>query len=74
MTCDCVCERTLKKNLDIHFTHSSNKEIYGISETCCVISLLFPTKCHLLQNCIFFCLNNTHVFHKPSTKILIPRT
>ena len=39
-------------------------------KTCCIICVLFSTTCHLFHNFIFFCSNNTHVFHKLCTKIL----
>jgi hypothetical protein len=30
-------------------------------KTCCIMSVLFSTKCHLFHNFILFCSNNTHV-------------
>jgi hypothetical protein len=41
-----------------------NKEIYCIFKTCCIISVLFPTKCRLFHNFIFFSSNNTiFIYH-----------
>ena len=42
-----------KKTLEIHFIYL-NKEIYCIFKICCIISALFSTKFHLLNNFIFF--------------------
>jgi hypothetical protein len=47
-----------KKSLEIHFIYLGNKEIYCIFKTCCIISVLFSTKCRLCHNFIFFCSNN----------------
>jgi hypothetical protein len=51
-----------KTPLEIHFTYLGNKEIYWIFRTYYIISVLFSTKCHLIDNFIFLCSNNTHVF------------
>jgi hypothetical protein len=34
------------------------KEIYCVFKACCIICVLFSTKCRLLHNFIFFCSNN----------------
>ena len=44
------------------------QEIDCIFKTCCIISVLFYTKCRLFYNCIFFCSNN-NVFHTECSKI-----
>jgi hypothetical protein len=49
----------LKKTLEIHFIYLGNKEIYCIFKTCCVICVLFSTKCHLCHNFIFVYSNDT---------------
>jgi hypothetical protein len=51
-----------KTPLEVHFIYLGNKEIYWIFKSCYIISILFPTKCHLFDNFIFFCSNNTQVF------------
>jgi len=45
--------------LQIHFIYLGNKETYCIFKICSIISILFSTKCHLLNYFIFFCYNNT---------------
>ena len=40
--------------LEIYFVYLGNKEIYCTFSTCCTVSVLFSTKCHLFQNFIFF--------------------
>jgi hypothetical protein len=45
---------THKNPIEIHFTYLGKKEIYSIFKTSCIISVLFPTKCHLFHNFIFF--------------------
>jgi hypothetical protein len=54
-----VCRKT---PLEIHFMYLGNKEIYCIFNTCCIISLLFSTKCSLFHNFIFFCSNNSFCY------------
>jgi hypothetical protein len=54
---------------EIHFIHLCKNKIYYIFKTCCIISGLYSAKCHLFHNFICFCSNNTHVSHKPCTKI-----
>ena len=41
-----------------------NKKIYCTFKTCCIISVLFSKEFLLFYNFIFFCSNNTHIFHK----------
>jgi len=41
--------------LEIPFTHLDNKEINCIFKMCCIICVLFSTKCHFFHNIIFFC-------------------
>jgi hypothetical protein len=48
-----------KRLLEIHFVYSRNKEIYCIFKTCCVISVLFSTKCRLFYNSIVLSSNDT---------------
>ena len=38
-------------------------------KTRCIISVLLPTKCHVLHNFSFFGSNNIHVLHMGCTKI-----
>ena len=58
-----------KASLQIHIMYLGNKKIYCILKTCCIISVLFTTKCHLLHTFYLFCSNNNHAFHKPFVKI-----
>ena len=48
-----ISKHTQKRTLNIHFIFS-NKENGCICRTCCIISVLFPIKCHLFHN--FFIL------------------
>jgi hypothetical protein len=41
--------------LEINCIYLGNKEIYCIFKTCCIISVLFSTKCCLFHNFIFSC-------------------
>jgi len=43
--------------LEIHYIYLGNKEIYCIFKTCCIISVLFSTKCWFFWNFIFFFSN-----------------
>jgi len=43
--------------LEISFTYLDNKEINCIFKMCCIIYVLFSTKCHFFHNIIFFCWN-----------------
>jgi hypothetical protein len=65
------CDRTLTP-LEFYRIYVSNKEMYCILTTCCIISVLFSTKFRLFNNFIFFYSNKTHVFHKPCAVIEIP--
>jgi hypothetical protein len=56
-----------KTPLEIRFISLGNKEIYCTFKTCCIISVLFPTKCRLLHNFIIFCLNNTFFINRALT-------
>ena len=47
-----------KRALDIHFMYSGNKKIYCNFKRCCIISILFSTKCHLFHIFISLYLNN----------------
>ena len=60
-------ETSLKTN----FLYSGNKVIYSICKTCCIMSLLFSIKCHICHKSVFFCLTNTHIFHKPCAQSCI---
>ena len=57
----------LKHPKKIHFTYLGIKEIYCNFNTCCIISVLFSTKC--CPDCNFFLLLLKYVFCKPSTEI-----
>jgi len=61
-----------ENTLQIHFICLGNKEIYSIFRVWSTISILLSTELCLFHNLIFFCSNNTHVFHKPCTTISIP--
>jgi len=41
-----------KTSIEIHFIYLGDKEIFVITETCCIICFIF-TKCHLFHNFIF---------------------
>jgi len=61
--------------LEIIFIYSGNKEIYCIFKTCCIIPVLFSTKCHLFHNLIFFCSNNTIFMesrNRPGVALRVP--
>jgi hypothetical protein len=45
-----------KQPLEIYFMYLYNKEISCIFKTCCIISVLFFTKCSLCHSFIFHCL------------------
>jgi hypothetical protein len=47
-----------KPPLEIHIIYLGNKRIHCIFKTCCIISVLFSTKCHLYHKFIFFYSNN----------------
>ena len=68
MTYNRICEWTYKTPLEIYYIYLDIKEVYCIFETCCIITVLFSTKCRSFRNLIFFCPNNNHVFHKHSQK------
>jgi hypothetical protein len=48
--------------LEIYFIYLGNKEIYSIFKGCCVILVLFSTKCHLFLNFIIFSSNTVVLF------------
>jgi len=54
--------------LEINFIYFGNKEVYFIFKTCWILSVIFPTKCHLLHNFIFSCSDDAF-FHKGCTTI-----
>ena len=53
-----------KTPLEINFMYLDKKEIYCIFKMCCIISVLFSTKCHLFHNFIFLCSNNTYFVNR----------
>jgi hypothetical protein len=57
--------------LGIYSVCVSNKEIYWIFKSCCMISVLFSINCHLFNNFVFFSSRNIYVFNKPCAKIWI---
>ena len=68
----CSCTNACRKTpLPIHFMYLGNKEINCIFKTCCTTFVSFSTKCSLNHIYIFFCSNNTQVFHKSCTEIQI---
>jgi len=73
MACARVCPHIKKIPLEIYvmYTYFSNKDIYCIFKTCCMISILFSIKCAVFHNFIFFCSNNMF-FLKPCVKVEIP--
>ena len=46
------------KTLEIHFIYWGHKEIYFVLKTCCIISVLFSTKCQLFYSFTIFSSNN----------------
>ena len=44
-----------KHPIEFRFIYLGNEEIYGIFKTCCIIFVLFSTKCRLFHNFIFLC-------------------
>jgi len=41
------------ESFKINFVYLGNKEMYCIFKTCCIISVLISTKCHLFHNLSF---------------------
>jgi len=41
------------ESFKINFVYLDKKEMYCIFRTCCIISVLFSTKCHLFHNLSF---------------------
>lgn len=60
-----TCEKT---PLKIHLIFVGNNDIYCIFKTCCIICVLFSTKCYLYHNFNIFCSNKTQVFVKCAIK------
>ena len=48
----------MKTLLEIHFIYLSKKKTYSTSKTCCIITILFSTKCSFFHNFIFLYSNN----------------
>ena len=57
-----------KTPLTTHCIYSGNKEICCIFKTCCMISVLFPTKFCLFHNFIFCSPNTFFMNHVPKFK------
>jgi hypothetical protein len=51
-----------KTPLQVHFIYFGNKEIYQIFKKCCIICVLFSTKCHSFHYFLFFCSTNAMFF------------
>jgi hypothetical protein len=51
-----ACKKT---PLEIHFIHLHNKEICCIFKTCCIINVVFSTKCHSFNNFYHFLFKYT---------------
>jgi hypothetical protein len=62
-----------KISLEIHFIHLGKKEIYCTFKTCCIISVLFSTKCYLFHNFIFFFSNNKFLVNHALKFKYLPR-